>query len=648
MKMRKQAGEGYGEALYSSKIIKTFIKLVKTRYSYVSTSDILSYAGMSLQQVEDEGHWFSQEQTDRFYERLVQLSGDANIAREAGRYSASPQGLGLLSRYVLGLAGPATVFGAIGKIAGSLTRSSEFKAERVSSTEIELVVIPKEGIREKPYQCDNRIGYFEAIIAGFNYRAPKIDHYECIFNGDPACRYRISWRQSATAVFRAARTIAAAATAIACLLSYRAADPFAIAWAGIAGLSIVLILSICKESFQKKELDSVIYNLRDTAERFFEEAEKSYNQALMVNEIGYALSSERGISPLLTRVMEILKARLDFDRGIIMLADDEARFLEFRAGFGYGDELFDEIRSARFSLEKPSSRGAFVMCYRERKPILVDDVEAIERDISRHSMEFLQKIGAKSFVCCPIMFEDKCYGVLAVDNVDSKRPLVESDMNLLMGIAPELGMAIHSAILNQDRDNQFRSILRTLAASIDARDNLTAGHSERVTEYAVAICEGMGLSPELTDVIQVAAQLHDYGKIGIKDSILKKRGPLTGKEREEIKTHVVKTQDILSRISFSGIYQQVPFIAGSHHERLDGTGYPRGLRGEEIPIGARVLAVADFFEAISAKRHYHEALPRDEAISTLKDEVGHHLDEAAVRELLRALESGKIRPPDAL
>lgn len=236
--------------------------------------------------------------------------------------------------------------------------------------------------------------------------------------------------------------------------------------------------------------------------------------------------------------------------------------------------------------------------------------------------------------------------MLAVDNVESKRPLVESDMNLLMGLAPELGMAIHSAILNQDRDTQFRSILRTLAASIDARDNLTAGHSERVTEYAVAICEGMGLSPELTDVIQVAAQLHDYGKIGIKDSILKKRGPLSGKEREEIKTHVVKTQDILSRISFSGIYQQVPFIAGSHHERLDGTGYPRGLRGEEIPIGARVLAVADFFEAISAKRHYHEALPYEAAITTLKGEVGHHLDEAAVRALLQALESGKIRPPE--
>ncbi len=211
-----------------------------------------------------------------------------------------------------------------------------------------------------------------------------------------------------------------------------------------------------------------------------------------------------------------------------------------------------------------------------------------------------------------------------------------------MGIAPEIGITLNSAIIAGERERQFRSILKTLAASIDARDTLTAGHSERVTEYAVAICDEMELDPELTEVIRVAAQLHDYGKIGIKDSILKKSGPLSGKEREEIKTHVVKTQDILSRINFSGIYQQVPFIAGSHHERIDGTGYPRGLRGDEIPLGARILAVADFFEAISAKRHYHEPQPLEVAIAMLKSEGGHHLDEQAIQALLKALDRREV------
>jgi len=153
----------------------------------------------------------------------------------------------------------------------------------------------------------------------------------------------------------------------------------------------------------------------------------------------------------------------------------------------------------------------------------------------------------------------------------------------------------------------------------------------------------MGLPRDLREVIRVASQLHDYGKIGIKDSILKKSGPLTGKEREEIKTHVVKTQNILEQINFNGMYQQVPFIAGAHHERLDGTGYPRGLSGDEIPLGARIIAVADFFEAITAKRHYHEPQSLEEAIRTLKKEGGHHLDENVIQALLKSMSRGSVQ-----
>ncbi len=648
MKKNKLPDPGEGLALYNSKIIKTFIRLIRSKYGYLNISELLAYAGMQAHQVEDDGHWFSQSQTDRFHERLVQLTGNPDIARDAGRYNASPEGLGLMSRYVFGLAGPGKVFEAIGKIAGSLTRSAVFEAKRISATEIEIIVTPKEGVQEKPYQCENRIGYFEAIVSGFNNRAPKIEHTECMSKGGSACRYRISWRKSKAAVLRIARLGTAVSALSAWALAALSGAGAASAWLALLGLFLLFALSLLVERFQKRELDSVIDHLRSTTERFLDDAERNYNHALMVNEIGHALSATKQIDTMLEQVMDILSLRLDYDRGIILLADEEKRMLEFRAGFGYSPALFDEVREARFSLYKPQSRGVFVVCYRERKPFLINDVAAIEHDISNHSLEFMIKMGSKSFICCPILYEDQCLGVLAVDNLASKRPLVESDINLLMGIAPEIGITVNSALLTEEREIQFRSILRTLAASIDARDNLTAGHSERVTEYALAICEELHLPPELTEVIRVAAQLHDYGKIGIKDSILKKRGPLSGKEREEIKTHAVKTQDILSRINFSGAYQQVPFIAGSHHERLDGTGYPRGLKGEEIPLGARILAVADFFEAISARRHYHEPQPMDAAIEMLKNEIGHHLDDAAVHALLRALRDGKVRSPSVV
>jgi HD-GYP domain-containing protein (c-di-GMP phosphodiesterase class II) len=351
-------------------------------------------------------------------------------------------------------------------------------------------------------------------------------------------------------------------------------------------------------------------------------------------------------------VTDLLHKRLDYDRGLIMLVSEDGRCLEFRSGFGYGRALLSEIRQASFHLDKPDSQGVFVLCHREKKSFLVNDVSDIENTLTPHSLQFLRSIGSKSFICCPILYENECLGILAVDNVSSKRPLVESDINLLMGIAPEIGISVHNSLMTEERELQFRSILRTLAASIDARDNLTAGHSERVTEYSMAICAKLGVSADLTEVIRVASQLHDYGKIGIQDSILKKTGPLSYEEREEIKTHVIKTRKILEEISFTGMYRQVPFIAGSHHERLDGTGYPLGLIGDQIPLGARIIAVADFFEAITAKRHYHEPQALEDAIDMLRQEADRHMDAAVIEALVASIREGKIlvcgASPDAI
>ena len=632
-------------ALYNSTIITTFLKLIKRRYGYVNVPELLAYAGMEPYQVEDDGHWFTQRQVDRFHERLVKMTGNSSISREAGRYNASPEGLGLMARYVFGFAGPAGIFETIGKFAGNLTRSTTYKSRRIGPTEIEITVNPNEGVVEKPYQCQNRMGYFEAIVSGFNYRMPRIQHRECVFTGGQVCRYTISWQVSRAALWKKIRNVFslfAAVTLFLHALFFR--GPLLLILSCSAAF-IFMAIALVEEYLKNRELNSAIENLRSTTETIFEHSDRNYNHALMINEIGHIISKYHRIDTLFSQVIDILRKRLDYDRGLILLVNEEKSNLEFRSGFGYGPALVEEIRNARFNLENPESRGVFVLCYRDQRPFLVNDVGAIEGDLSRRSLEFLRKIGSKSFICCPILYEDECIGVLAVDNLESKRPLLESDINLLMGIAPEIGISVHNALLTEERERQFRSILRTLAASIDARDNLTAGHSERVTEYAMAICGEMGLPLELREAIRVAAQLHDYGKIGIKDSILKKSGPLTGKEREEIKTHVVKTQDILERINFSGMYQQVPSIAGAHHERLDGSGYPQGLRGEAIPLGARIIAVADFFEAITARRHYREPMPLEEAIRTLKGESGHHLDETVIESLLTSLRDGRISAP---
>jgi len=211
-------------------------------------------------------------------------------------------------------------------------------------------------------------------------------------------------------------------------------------------------------------------------------------------------------------------------------------------------------------------------------------------------------------------------------------------MSLLMGTATVIGISIRNAMLNEAREHQFSSTLQVLAASIDARDNLTAGHAEKVTKYALGICQELGLTKDYTEMIRVASLLHDYGKIGIPDAILKKEGRLTVEEYTQVKSHAEKTREILEQINFEGIYRQVPEVAGSHHEKIDGTGYPRGLRGSEIPFGAKIIAVADFFEAITAKRHYRGPMPLTLAIKLLEERSGAHFEKKVVRAFIRYLE----------
>jgi HD-GYP domain-containing protein (c-di-GMP phosphodiesterase class II) len=145
----------------------------------------------------------------------------------------------------------------------------------------------------------------------------------------------------------------------------------------------------------------------------------------------------------------------------------------------------------------------------------------------------------------------------------------------------------------------------------------------------------MKLSAEYREMIRVAALLHDYGKIGVPDAVLMAPRKLTPEEFEEVKKHSEKTKLILEQVNFEGIFSQVPEVAGSHHEKMDGSGYPRGLKADDIPLGAKIIAVADFFEAITAKRHYRDPMPFQEAESLLLQNAGDHFDEDIVSSFMR-------------
>ncbi|MDH5768996.1 MAG: HD domain-containing protein [Nitrospirota bacterium] len=621
--------------LYNSRIISTCIKFIKKNYSYVDVSELLRYAGMEPYQVEDEGHWFTQEQGDLFYEKMVELTGNRNIAREAGRFAASREAIGLMERYILGLVGPAKAYEMIGKYSSNFTRSTVFESKKLGPQKIEITVTPLEGIHERPYQCENRTGYIEAVALAFNSKITKIEHPECIFKGGKACCYKVSWQEFHSAFWKRIRDYVTILLSIICLIFYSQYAELTISTILPLSVFIVLSLTLYAGAVERRELISAINNLRESTDSLLDQIKESYNNALLINEVGQALSRQTDIDSVLISVIQVLRKRLDYDRGAIYLADEKKMHLIFRAGFGYTHEQLSILKNTVFHLDRPESRGVFAVSFRGQKPFLINNLDEIKGDLSPRSLEFAKKMKAKSFICCPIIYEEESLGILAVDNIKTKRPLVQSNINLLMGIAPEIGISIHNSMLIDARERQFKSILQVLASSIDARDPLTAGHSEKVTEYAVGICSELDLSKDYCEMIRVTSMLHDYGKIGIKDDILKKEDRLTIEEHDEIKKHVEKTKNILEKINFEGIYKEVPEIAWYHHEKFDGSGYPKGLRGEEIPLGARIIAVADFFEAITAKRHYRDAIPLDRAFQLLMDGSGKHFDENVVEAFIR-------------
>lgn len=183
----------------------------------------------------------------------------------------------------------------------------------------------------------------------------------------------------------------------------------------------------------------------------------------------------------------------------------------------------------------------------------------------------------------------------------------------------------------------YDSIVAVLCAALDLRDNLTLGQAKRVSEIGSILAHQMGLRKEQLRQIEKAAILHDIGKIGVADAVLAKPGPLDEKEWMEMKRHPEMGFEILNSIDFLRDAAEVVY---AHHERFDGSGYPRGLKGDEIPLGARVFAVVDAYDAMTSHRPYRKALPHYKAVDEIKRNAGTQFDPGIVRDFVDAERRG--------
>lgn len=342
-------------------------------------------------------------------------------------------------------------------------------------------------------------------------------------------------------------------------------------------------------------------------------------------KIGRSITAQTDIDVLLRVIAEETKIALQADRCTVFLLDKEKDELWSKVALGIDSQ---EIRF-------PASKGLAGYTVKTGESINIKDAYNDERfnpDVDKST-----GYKTKTILCMPIKNNNQeIIGAFQVLN-KLNGVFTKNDEDLLVAIGGSASIALENAQLFEQQKELYKeqkllfdSFINTLASSIDARDKITAGHSSRVKLYSMLIVEALGLDEKTKEIIEKAATLHDIGKIGIRDSVLQKEGKLTDEEYKHIQEHVQITHNILENIGLNEDFKLINEIACSHHEKYDGTGYYRHLKGENIPYGGRILAVSDVFDAITSKRHYRDKMPIINVIDILIKGKDTHFDKNLV------------------
>ncbi|HHT9111401.1 MAG TPA: HD domain-containing phosphohydrolase [Candidatus Brocadiaceae bacterium] len=337
--------------------------------------------------------------------------------------------------------------------------------------------------------------------------------------------------------------------------------------------------------------------------------EKSRDLARIL-DISHAMIEKTDLSSLLSLIMEQATKTMHADRSTLYLVDRERNEL---VSFIAQQSEIKEIRL-------PLGTGIAGYVAKHDKTVNVED--AYKNPLFNKETDTQTGYRTVTILCAPMRNHDgKIIGVLQVLNKKSGL-FTEYDEWLFNTYAGYAAIAIENARLHEEREKTFLSAIKTLAAAIDRRDPITAGHSERVARLAVELGSAIGLSISELRMLNYAAILHDVGKIGIRDTVLLKPGRFTPEERSEMNKHALFTKEILEEIYFSKEYKSIPTVAAMHHEKLSGAGYPFGLKAEQLNVFGRILAIADIFDAlVSHDRPYRKAMALADALNILWDEV---------------------------
>ena len=291
----------------------------------------------------------------------------------------------------------------------------------------------------------------------------------------------------------------------------------------------------------------------------------------------------------------------------------------------------------------PKDEGIAGHVLLNRAPALISDAG---RD-PRVSPEEIATFGSGSLLATPIAGKERVLGVLMVSRDSAREPLGDPERELLALIAIDLAVALENVRLFEENEQTYIEILAALVESMEARDPYLRQHSERVKMKARAVAEALNLAPFDKVILETGARLHDLGKVGIPDAILHKPGRLSDEEMAVMRSHPVVGDQIVKPLGKLGMVKP---IIRNHHEHWNGSGYPDGLAGEEIPLHAQIVSIVDAFDALTSNRSYRDAMGREKALQIIEESAGTHFSPLPTEVFLeleraRLVRHGKMEAP---
>ncbi len=370
--------------------------------------------------------------------------------------------------------------------------------------------------------------------------------------------------------------------------------------------------------------------------RLFKQTQRRLEQVSVLHQIDVVISSSADFHSTLKFVLEHLLIQLKMDAAQVLLLESATMTLMYADGVG-----FSSARQHEAPVSLAESRAGQVVL--ERRPLFIPDLRADERACA--GMNFLPEENFLMYACMPLVAKGEIKGVL---EVFKREPLNLDDewIEFFQVLASQTAIAIDNSLMFEDLQRShlelslaYDATIEGWSRALDLRDKETEGHTQRVTTLSVRLASRLGLSDAEIVHMRRGGLLHDIGKMGVTDTILNKPGPLTDEESKIMRRHPGYAYDMLMPISYLRPALDIPY---SHHEKWDGSGYPLGLKGEAIPLVARIFAISDVFDALTSDRPYRKAWSVEKTLDYLRSQSGRHFDPKIVEAFLKIIrEEGK-------